>query len=68
MVSPGSTFAPAAGLPARRTSFRPDIPSTPRLSAPRSPWTIGPPSAVISFWRAAGFPLITQFLLLFNLM
>lgn len=35
---------------------------------PRSPWTIGPPSAVISFWRAAGFPLITQFLLLFNLM
>lgn len=57
----------------RRTSFRPDTPSTPRLSArlsapPRSPWTIGPPSAVISFWRAAGFPLITQFLLLFNLM
>ncbi|EBD3234315.1 hypothetical protein COQ80_22985, partial [Salmonella enterica] len=28
------------------------------LSTPAEPWTIGPPFAVISFWRAAGFPLI----------
>ncbi|EBQ9466105.1 hypothetical protein ABN68_004654, partial [Salmonella enterica subsp. enterica serovar Adabraka] len=28
------------------------------ISPPAEPWTIGPPSAVISFWRAAGFPLM----------
>ncbi|APZ56456.1 hypothetical protein LFZ3_05725 [Salmonella enterica subsp. enterica serovar Bergen str. ST350] len=44
-ISPGSTFAPGSGFTGSP------------LSTPAEPWTIGPPFAVISFWRAAGFPL-----------